>query len=88
MPGALRAAYRKASTRPERSQYPLDVQHIELFKTQLRAILRAAVHGNARIMFPLISTLLELRHCKMVLADVMEDLDDQSIPFRKMCRSV
>lgn len=84
MPGALRAAYPEGinpalSVRSIR----LTLQHIELFKTQLRAILRAAVHGDVRIMFPLISTLLELRHCKMVLADVMEDLEDQSVPFRK-----
>ena len=48
-----------------------------MFRTQLRAMLRASVLGNLRVMFPLISTLLELRQAKMVLADVMEDLDEQ-----------
>ncbi len=39
--------------------------------------------GDVRIMFPLISTLLELRQAKMVLADVMEDLEEQQIPFNR-----
>jgi len=34
-----------------------------------------------RIMFPMISTLLELRQCKMILAEVKEDLEDEGIPF-------
>lgn len=61
----------------------LSLQNLPLFKTQLRAILRAAVHGNIRIMFPLVSTLLELRQAKMILSDVMEDLDYQGIPFSR-----
>jgi phosphoenolpyruvate-protein phosphotransferase (PTS system enzyme I) len=39
--------------------------------------------GDIRIMFPLISTLRELRHAKMILADVMEDLQEQQIPFNR-----
>ena len=39
--------------------------------------------GNLQIMFPLISTLLELRQAKMVLADVMEDLDEHGIEFNR-----
>ncbi len=54
-----------------------------MFRTQLRAILRASVHGELRIMFPLISTLIELRAAKSVLADAMEDLEEQGIPFRR-----
>ena len=54
-----------------------------LFRTQLRAVLRASVQGNLRIMFPLISTLLELRQAKMVLADVMEDLQERGIEFNR-----
>jgi phosphotransferase system enzyme I (PtsI) len=49
----------------------------------LRAALRASALGNIRIMFPLISTLLELRQAKMVLADVMEDLDERGIAFNR-----
>lgn len=85
MPGALRAAYPEGinpalSLRSVR----LSLKHLELFKTQLRAALRAAVHGDLRIMFPLISTLQELRQCKMVLADVVEDLEEHGVAFRKV----
>lgn len=59
----------------------LCLQNLNLFKTQLRAILRAAVHGPVRIMFPLISSITELRQAKMVLEDVKEDLEDQNINF-------
>jgi len=52
-----------------------------LFKTQLRAILRASAFGDVRIMFPMISTVLELRQCKMLLAEVKEDLEEEGIPF-------
>ncbi len=61
----------------------LCLQNLPLFRTQLRAILRASVEGPIKIMFPLISSLMELRQAKMVLADVMEDLDDQDIPYRE-----
>ena len=55
----------------------LSLQNLPLFRTQLRAILRASALGDVRIMFPLITTMLELRQAKMVLADVMEDLHEQ-----------
>ena len=48
----------------------LCLRNLALFKTQLRAILRASAHGDVRVMFPMVSTLLELRQCKMILADV------------------
>jgi phosphotransferase system enzyme I (PtsI) len=54
---------------------------LTLFKTQLRAILRASAFGDVRIMFPMVSTLLELRQCKMILAEVKEDLEDEGIAF-------
>ncbi|MBI3861794.1 MAG: phosphoenolpyruvate--protein phosphotransferase [Planctomycetia bacterium] len=59
----------------------LTLHNLPLFKTQLRAILRAATLGDVRIMFPLVSTLLELRQAKMILGDVIEDLDDQKVMF-------
>jgi phosphotransferase system enzyme I (PtsI) len=61
----------------------LSLRNLPLFKTQLRAILRAAVLGDVRIMFPLVTTLLELRQAKMIVCDVMEDLEDQGIPFKR-----
>ena len=59
----------------------LALRNLPLFRTQLRAVLRASALGNLRIMFPLVSTLMELRQAKMVLADVMEDLDEHGIEF-------
>ena len=58
------------------------LQNLVMFKTQLRAILRAAVHGNVRVMFPLITSLHELRQAKMIVRDVMEDLEEDSIEYK------
>jgi phosphotransferase system enzyme I (PtsI) len=57
------------------------LQNLVLFKTQLRAILRASVDGDLRIMFPMVSSLHELRQAKMILRDVMEDLDEDNIKY-------
>ena len=57
------------------------LQALPLFKTQLRAILRASVLGDVRVMFPLITNLQELRQAKMILRDVMEDLDEYAVPY-------
>jgi phosphotransferase system enzyme I (PtsI) len=59
---------------------------IPMFKRQLRAIMRASAYqarSDIKIMFPMISTLMELRQAKMILNDVMEELEDQGLPFRK-----
>jgi phosphotransferase system enzyme I (PtsI) len=61
----------------------LSLKNLPLFRTQLRAVLRASALGDLRLMFPLIATLLELRQAKMVVADVMEDLDEQGVPFNR-----
>jgi phosphotransferase system enzyme I (PtsI) len=45
-----------------------------LFKTQLRAILRASLHGNISILFPMISTLSELRQAKKMLVEAQQEL--------------
>ena len=52
-----------------------------MFKVQLRALLRASVLGDMRVMFPMITTPMELRQAKMVLKDVMEELDENNIPY-------
>jgi phosphotransferase system enzyme I (PtsI) len=52
-----------------------------LFTTQLRAILRAAVHGKARIMYPMISSLEEIRAANMLLRQAKESLRLEGIPF-------
>ena len=53
-----------------------------IFKTQLRAILRAAVHGNLKIMFPMISGLEELSHAKVLLAEAVTELAKRGVAHR------
>jgi phosphotransferase system enzyme I (PtsI) len=59
----------------------LALKHRPMFRTQLRAILRASVTGNIRMMFPLVSTLMELRTAKSVLQDAKEDLAEEGFKF-------
>jgi phosphotransferase system enzyme I (PtsI) len=59
------------------------LQHLDLFKTHLRAVLRASAEGDVQIMFPMITTLLELRQARATLTDVMEDLEEERLPFRR-----
>jgi len=59
------------------------LQNLTVFKTQLRAILRASVLGNVKIMFPLITNQQELMQAKLILRDVMEDLDEESIEYNR-----
>lgn len=59
----------------------LALRNVELFRTQLRAILKASNLGNVHLMFPLITTLNELRQAKAVLADAMDELERAGVPF-------
>ena len=59
------------------------LQNLMMFKTQLHAILRASVLGEVKVMFPLITNIQELMQAKMILRDVMEDLDEESITYNK-----
>ena len=60
----------------------LSLRNLDLFRPQLRAVLRAAVHGDIRLMFPLITTIAELRQAKMLLKVVAEDLSESGIAHR------
>lgn len=77
------------SVSPERNPFLGDrsirmcLHDIPMFKRQLRAIMRISTLGDVRIMFPMISTLMELRQAKMILWDVMEELEDEGIPFKR-----
>ena len=55
----------------------------EMFKIQLRAILRASTYGNLAIMFPMISTIDELRSAKCVLEECKKELEEQNIRYNK-----
>jgi phosphotransferase system enzyme I (PtsI) len=54
----------------------------EVFRVQLRALLRASVHGTLRLMFPLISGPTELERIREILAGVKADLTREGVPFR------
>lgn len=60
----------------------LSFQQPELFRTQLRAILRAAAEINLRVMFPMIATVDEVRRAKSLLAQVHETLSRENVPHR------
>jgi len=53
----------------------------DIFKTQLRAMLRASIHGSMRIMFPMISGIEELRQVKAVVNEVRLELDREKIKY-------
>ena len=54
----------------------------ELFKTQIRALLRASVFGNMRVMFPMISTLEELASAKDIIKTCAKQLNEENIPHK------
>jgi len=59
------------------------LENVDIFKTQLRAILRASAVGNVKIMFPMISGLDELRRAVAVLAECKEELHSSKIDIAK-----
>lgn len=59
------------------------IKEAEIFKTQLRGILRASAYGNIRILFPMISGIEEIRKAKMILEEVKKGLVKAKIPFNR-----
>ena len=59
----------------------LCLKYQDIFVPQLRAILRASVYGNIKIMFPMISGVEELRHAREVLDKAKKQLTDDGVPF-------
>lgn len=54
----------------------------EIFKTQLRALLRAAVFGNLSVMYPMITAVEEVMQIKEIVAEVQAELEQENIPYR------
>lgn len=54
----------------------------QIFRTQLRALYRASVHGNLAIMFPMITSLEEVRQVKEICRQVRQELQEAGVPFR------
>lgn len=61
----------------------LSLREPALFRTQLRAILRASALGDVRVMFPLLSTLGELRQARAILDDVAAELTAEGVAIRR-----
>lgn len=59
----------------------LSMTNINIFKTQLRAILRASAYGKVKIMYPMVSTVDEIDEAKKITAEVMDDLKRKKVPF-------
>ncbi len=55
----------------------------DIFKTQLRALLRASMYGNISIMYPMIISLEEVKKIKEIMKQVKEELKAQEIPFKE-----
>ena len=59
------------------------LENEELFRTQIRAILRASHYGNVKMMFPMISTVEELIKARGIVQECMEELSSKSLPFNQ-----
>ncbi len=55
----------------------------DIFKTQLRAILRASAHGNLKIMYPMIASIYEIRAARAILNEAMNELTKEGITYDK-----
>lgn len=60
------------------------LDRIEVFKTQLRAILRASVYGTISVMYPMIISVLEVKKIKQIVEEVKAELDEKQIPYGKV----
>jgi phosphotransferase system enzyme I (PtsI) len=61
----------------------LCMQHRDMFKTQLRALLRASAFGKIKIMFPLVSGVQELRQVKTLIRELRIELDAEGVAYNK-----
>lgn len=57
------------------------LERLDIFKTQLRALLRASAYGNIAIMYPMIISVDEVRRIKEIVESVKKELDEQGIPY-------
>lgn len=62
------------------------LQEKNIFKSQLRAILRTSIYGDVSILFPMVSALSELQEAKRLLEEVKAELDKEDIPFSHSIR--
>lgn len=78
-----------AYTQPHKERNPFlgcrairfSLENENLFRIQIRAILRASHYGNVKLMFPMISTVEELKRSRSIVSEIMEELKAKKIPF-------
>lgn len=61
----------------------LSLEFPNVLKTQLRALYRAGLYGNLRIMFPLITSVDQVKQCKQIIEEVKKELTNENIPFKE-----
>ena len=61
----------------------LCLERPEVFRTQLRALYRASAYGRIAIMFPMITSVWEVRACKELCGSVMAELEGEGVPFNR-----
>lgn len=60
----------------------------EIFKTQLRAILRASMYGNIAVMYPMITSVGEIRRIRKIMEEVKKELSGQQIAYRDVLQGI
>lgn len=58
------------------------LSHVEIFKTQIRALLRASNHGHLKVMFPMISTKEEFIKLKKIVSNIQKEFDEKNIAYK------
>jgi phosphoenolpyruvate-protein phosphotransferase (PTS system enzyme I) len=61
----------------------LSLTYPKILKTQLRALYRASVYGNLHIMFPLITSVDQVKKCLEIVDEVQKELDNEQIEYKK-----
>ena len=64
----------------------ISLDRLDIFETQIRAILRASIYGNIKIILPMISSIEELRKSKYIIEEVKGELESENITFKKDLR--
>lgn len=66
----------------------ISLTQTDIFKTQLRAILRAGSYGNIAIMYPMITSVKEVRQIKVIMEEVKEELRVQQLAYRDIMQGI
>lgn len=61
----------------------LTLARLDIFRTQIRALLRATVYGDVWVMLPMVALIEEVRRFREVMEEVMEELEREGVPFRR-----